>query len=68
MWDMMKLLNNIFVRDLELRYTKIFTIYFLLDTVVTTDCTCVVNVKLSPLPLFYVITHSLVGPFSIMII
>jgi len=39
MQDMMKLLNNIFARGLELRYAKLFTIYILLDTVVTTDCT-----------------------------
>jgi len=40
MLDMMKLLNNVFAKVLELRYTKFFTIYILLDTVVNTDCTC----------------------------
>jgi len=40
MQDMMKLFNNIFARGLELKYTKFFTIYILLDTVVTTDCKC----------------------------
>jgi len=38
MRDMMKLLSNIIARGLELRYTKFFTIYILLDTVVTTTC------------------------------
>jgi len=35
----MKLLNNIFARDLELQYTNFFTIYILLVAVVTIDCT-----------------------------
>ena len=37
---MIKLWNNIFFKDLELKYATFFTIKILLDVAVTTDGAC----------------------------